>query len=639
MHGFSYLKPLNALDSASWIWKKGESTPDEYATFVFDVETEKGECSFAISSDSDYALYVDDKLIAFSQYPCFEHSPVGDLISFFLEKGSHQFRIEAYYLGSSNFSSYSKGKAGIIFSLWQNGKEILHSNEKILSCLNAHYAHGKQLIITPQLGYRFFYDATAKDLPFSESQIVDKPKDIALRPNRKCTLAPRSDIRLIKKEGSRYLFDLGKETVGLLDLDFSSPKQKIEIRYAEHLVDGDLVYQIGNRDFSFEYLAKEGNNKFLHPFRRLGLRYLEIIAEKEIEIAYIGIRSVDYPFVEIPYSIKDPLRQKIYDTCIQTLRCCYHEHYEDCPWREQCLYALDARNQMLAGYHCFENKEAAKASLALFLQDRREDDVLSICAPCDLALFIPSFSLHFFTAMDEFYQYSNDLEFIKDSYPRLVKLINAFIRREKNGMLKDLKEPGAWNFYEWANHLDGYHLGEEPRYDLILNALYSLALVHMGHLASAIGEKDIYSPKAGLISKKIRELFFDKEKGVYYMAEDDRSTSILGNALAILASAPNEEEAKILAEKLIKPESDMTPITLSMKTFLYDALLKVSPSYQDWILADIDATYKKMLDDGATTFYETEEGYPAFDNAGSLCHGWSAMPIYYYHLFHVGERR
>ena len=37
-----------------------------------------------------------------------------------------------------------------------------------------------------------------------------------------------------------------------------------------------------------------------------------------------------------------------------------------------------------------------------------------------------------------------------------------------------------------------------------------------------------------------------------------------------------------------------------------------------------------MLDAGATTVWETADGAAAFDNAGSLCHGWSAIPVYYY---------
>jgi hypothetical protein len=38
-----------------------------------------------------------------------------------------------------------------------------------------------------------------------------------------------------------------------------------------------------------------------------------------------------------------------------------------------------------------------------------------------------------------------------------------------------------------------------------------------------------------------------------------------------------------------------------------------------------------MLAEDATSFWETEDGAAAFGNAGSLCHGWSALPIYYLH--------
>ena len=50
---------------------------------------------------------------------------------------------------------------------------------------------------------------------------------------------------------------------------------------------------------------------------------------------------------------------------------------------------------------------------------------------------------------------------------------------------------------------------------------------------------------------------------------------------------------------------------------------------QKILLENIKKIYGRMLDAGATTFWETEDGpyYPS--GAGSLCHGWSAMPIYY----------
>ena len=70
-----------------------------------------------------------------------------------------------------------------------------------------------------------------------------------------------------------------------------------------------------------------------------------------------------------------------------------------------------------------------------------------------------------------------------------------------------------------------------------------------------------------------------------------------------------------------------------MLCFKYDAMITVDRSkYAGIILDDIRTKYGKMLDEGATSFWETEDGAAAFGNAGSLCHGWSALPIYYYEL-------
>ncbi len=61
----------------------------------------------------------------------------------------------------------------------------------------------------------------------------------------------------------------------------------------------------------------------------------------------------------------------------------------------------------------------------------------------------------------------------------------------------------------------------------------------------------------------------------------------------------------------------------------YDALIKTDVGYIDFVIADIRKKYGRMLAEGATTFWETEEGWQSFQNAGSLCHGWSAIPAYY----------
>ena len=41
-----------------------------------------------------------------------------------------------------------------------------------------------------------------------------------------------------------------------------------------------------------------------------------------------------------------------------------------------------------------------------------------------------------------------------------------------------------------------------------------------------------------------------------------------------------------------------------------------------------------MLEDGkTTTLWETADGAAAFDYSGSMCHGWSAILIYFYYKY------
>ena len=122
----------------------------------------------------------------------------------------------------------------------------------------------------------------------------------------------------------------------------------------------------------------------------------------------------------------------------------------------------------------------------------------------------------------------------------------------------------------------------------------------------------------------IHNTFYNEEKGLYKLSTNGEDYSQLGNSFAILVGLGNE----LIAEALVNDIS-LIPVTLSMNTFYYDALLSVNSKFREFVLKDIKSKYGKMLAQGATTFWETEKGWQDFDGAGSLCHGWSAIPVYY----------
>ena len=113
----------------------------------------------------------------------------------------------------------------------------------------------------------------------------------------------------------------------------------------------------------------------------------------------------------------------------------------------------------------------------------------------------------------------------------------------------------------------------------------------------------------------------------------DYYASLSGKELCSLLKAHVEEEVSVsdyLCEAIVS-EDRMIPTTLSMKAFKYDALLKVDQEkYTSYVLCEIDRNYAHMLNCGATSFWETLKGAEDFGGAGSLCHGWSAIPIIYY---------
>ena len=630
------------FETAQWIWQSGEARPDEFCEFT-DTFVSDGAPVLHISCDSNYTVYVNGTLCAFGQYPDFETHKVYDTIELkdAAVCGENRLCIVVWYYGADT-QTYTKGRAGLIFAVTEGGKTIAESDSSVLSRLSRTYVSHRCRLITPQLGFSYFYDAAGRDgwlagdpaalAGFSPAVTVDKPRKFFPRPIRKTVMRAAVPSVVDRLSDTRYRVDLGRETVGFLLLDlYSETAQTVTVAYGEHLADGCVRRRIGDRDFSVLFGAAAGENRWHDTFLRLGCRYLEIESERPITLRCATLLPVEYPFTEIPYTVGSPLRDRIYRVCVDTLKLCAHEHYEDCPWREQALYAMDSRNQMLCGYYAFGEYRFARASLELLALNIRPDGLLSICSPAGVDLTIPSFSLHYFTEVREYTDYSGDTTLAEQVLPVLKRILAAYSARIKDDLVYNFSGTAYWNFYEWADGLAGNLWQAEPENvtDLVLNCLYISALEHMAAICRKLGQDDApYTEAADRGRAAVNRTFRDPD-GTYRMYADTRMYSELGNSLAVLCGAADARSRAVIA-KCLTSDSGWTKITLSMKCFLYDALL-VCGDYAGYVLRDIDVVYGRMLDAGATSVWETEKGEADFGGAGSLCHGWSALPVYYFH--------
>ena len=632
---------MNLFDNAKWIWTDEAPSADEYAEFYSSFRYEEGKALLSISADSNYAVYINGALAAFGQYADFPYDKVYDTvdISAFCQAGENHFAAVVWYYGIDTTSVYYPGNAALLFDLTVGGRTVCASSEKTFSRKSRAYAQHRKKILTGQLGLSFLYDAAREDgwktgdlRGFSPSVPVDQNLPLRNRPCEKLVLEkPVYGVLYKTVTENDLVFDLGVNTVGFLCIEAESEReQTLLVSYGEHLADGVVRRKIGSRDFSVEVGVRQGQTEYMNPFRRLGCKFLEVKSEAPLKNIRVSIVPTMYPVEERPRPTLTAAQNEIYGICVRTLRLCMHEHYEDCPWREQALYAMDSRNQMLCGYYAFGETRFPRANLELMSKDDREDGLLSICYPIKMDLVIPSFSLHYFTACAEYLCYSGDEAFLREIYPKLESVLSVFLSKMKSQGDLILPFERAWNFYEWRKGLDGDRAIDLSEPDLILNALLSLALQRMAEISGRLHIENSYGKIAEKLNASIADRFCDTEKGLFRDRVGAVSYSILGNALAILCGAC--EDGAALCEKMLT-EPSLIPVSLSMKCFFYDALLKTDfQRYRTVILDDIERCYRPMVEYGVGTVWETELGERDFGRAGSLCHGWSALPIYYYHI-------
>lgn len=629
---------MEVFKKSDWIWHSQSFGENEYGEFYDDFLWDKNKAILNISVCGEYTVFINGKYLESNQYQDFEHYKVYDKIDITktLKKGKNTICILVWYWSRSGKRHFTKNP-GLIYEIVNDDSILSKSTPDTLSRKSLAYESGDGVHkVSGQFGYSFKYDANKEDLwlfceynGFSKSHIIQPKKDFFERPNKK--LITKDVIKgKITKQDKNYIVDFGKEFVGFCTFSlFSYKKQNINVAFGEILENGHVKRKIGPRDFSFDYIAKKGKNEYTNYMMRLACRYIEIECESDIKLDFTGIIPTIYPVSD---SVMPPLcneDKKIYEICVETLKLCMLEHYVDCPWREQGLYAFDSRNQMLTGYYAFEDKnlEYARSNLLLMSKDKREDNLLSICFPSGDPITIPSFSLFYIVAVKEYIEHSNDLSLAREVFDKLFSILSKFKNNIRDGLIT-LFKGDYWNYYDWSLYASGKC---EKETDFMINAIFVMAVNAFSVICDKLGVKNDFEETLRLIIKNANKRFFNEKTNLYFISEKEEKPTELANSFAVISGIADDDKKEKIVQKLF--EGKLEPCSLSMKTFKYDALIKTDKKkYKETVLEEIRKTYKIMLDAGSTTVWETIDGDKAFSNAGSLCHGWSAIPIYYFNI-------
>ncbi|MDD3925082.1 MAG: family 78 glycoside hydrolase catalytic domain [bacterium] len=666
-----------------------------------------------ISADSDFVLYVNGTEAGrgqFSDYP--ERKTYTELkIESYLKAGFNLINVLAYYRGCDS-SEYRSGRPGLLSALVTDVEDDIVSDDSWSALSHPAFGCGDMPRVTPQMGFTTFFDARL-DIPWMEDDYDDsawpcavvtagpgqgpelRPRPVAplktggwrsllytaygkvkRRRKEEGTFAEIMDRDVLKHKrfprmpalklvvglppkdaDGRYLsIDHEREEVGLLSICVDASEGTVlDIAHGEHLDDnGRVRARIGTRNFADRYICRQGRNHFILPFRRLGARYLEVHItgmKAPMTVYELCLRPLE---LEIDFrggfQTGDATAVQIYDTGRRTLHLCMHEHFEDCPWREQSLYAFDSRNQALYGYYAFGNYDFAGVSLDLLGRGIRPDGLLELCAPARVPVNIPCFSLVWITALAEHMLYSERMDLFTDYQAQIDSMLERVFCRldDATGLYRLPAGDGLWHFYDWQDGLDGYS-GEffresadrfDAPYNLFLcEALTAYAcMLRQSGLVEKAREMDDRRSELGRV---IVKAFWDKNRTLLatYLIDGKRHHfSELVQCMAMHTSILSASRITEVSNRLLDDREELVPVTLSSMIYKVFAFRNLGEAARSVIAREVAEIWGKMLDAGATTFWETVDGAAAFDGAGSLCHGWSALPVYYYQSWVLGIR-
>lgn len=454
------------------------------------------------------------------------------------------------------------------------------------------------------------------------------------------------------REGTdgRYLvLDLGAEYVGWLEFAVeASADSVLEIAHGEHLEDGRVRAFVEGRCFADRYVCREGEQHFQMPFRRLAARYLQIHVSNytSLKILFAGLRRVEYPTRRLgSFSVADRFTTRLHEVAVRTLELCRHEHFEDCPWREQGLYAYDSRLQALYGYYAFGDYRFPEVCFDLLGRSIDEDGLVALTAPGRSEVNIPIFSFSWIVAVAEHGFFSGQLTLFRKFRAAIEGLLaDAFARRDlRTGLYVPPEGPGFWHFYEWVPGLSGA-IGR-GELDGALHAGYNLHLheglrAYLDLLAQAGEESSEFAERLAELSCDIHRHFWDEGVG-YYRSELSSDGQLSGGHELIQALALYEDIVPLaqrdqVAESLMSGQ--LSRCSLSAIYYVLRAALDFSPASRVWVAERLSHIWEGMIFQGATTMWETENGGNDFDFAGSLCHGWTALPVWYHQAAVLGVR-
>lgn len=456
--------------------------------------------------------------------------------------------------------------------------------------------------------------------------------------------------RIVKKGAGHYFIDFGSELSGeTAFLVSGSEGHEVEIRHGEETDEPESVrYDMRCNCLYQEFCTLSGRpDELLAFYDYKGFRYAEVLNwPEELSVDRIWAHERHYPFPRnaSSFTSSNPLLNAIWTLCSNGVRVGTLDTYLDCPTREKGGFMGDGFVTGISHLVCTGDGRILRKFLNDVGSTRAYVPGLLSTAPNYVNGELAEYSLLWPVLLEYYYQWTADLEFVKEMMPVLKGLLEYYASYEnEDGLIQDVFSHTTKHYsilVDWPKNLrDGYDdpflMGartdnEDPSgvINTMVQGFYSCALQAAERLAVIAGSEDIKQHVAGrndqLCAAVVSQLR-NPETGLFIDRNGSDHSALHANVTPLMAGmlAGDDRQAAIefICEKRLNCGVYFSFFVLKA---LYDS---GEPDLAYDLITSRDLhSWNSMLEAGATTCMEAWA--PDLKWNTSWCHPWSSAPIH-----------
>lgn len=423
--------------------------------------------------------------------------------------------------------------------------------------------------------------------------------------------------------GEGMLYDFGRETFGYVRLS--------------GLVGVAHIYYGESRE---EALDKDHCETLdvVSTSQKLSSKAFRYVYVETADNSHYDSLSMDYEYAPYDeshsgtFACSDKLLNKIWEVGAYTMDLTTREFFLDGIKRDRWTWSGDAIQSYLMNYYLRFDTECVKRTIR---QLRGKDPVTAHINT------IMDYTFYWFKSILDYYQYTGDLTFISEMYPKMCTLMDYVLERTNSDGLVEGKADD-WIFVDWVDfpmHKRGVLAFEQ--------ILFYKALMTMHTCATLLHQTAPYQQLAENVICKTRQLLWDDDRQAWEHAieegEINHQITKFPNIFAILYDIVDDATKRNIVDSVME-NNKIDPITTPyMRFYELEALCMMGRQTQ--VLQEIRNYWGGMLREGATSFWEkyipSEQGTEHLAMYGrpygkSLCHAWGASPVYLLGRYFLG---